>query len=143
VYFGLEQAHALAMERLHLQRGAELERQKREAGSTVLATVSHEMRTPLHAILACLTMLMDTPMNADQLELAKMVSDGSNGLLTLINDVLDLSKLELGTVELERKRFSLRGCVPGAAGGGGRRGRVARWPGMLARAGWWRRRCRW
>ncbi|MFW6052321.1 MAG: response regulator [Desulfosalsimonas sp.] len=76
------------------------------AKSQFLANVSHEVRTPLNAVLGFTDMLIDTPLNEIQLDFAKTIRNSSEALLTLINDILDFSKIESGELELEDVDFS-------------------------------------
>jgi len=79
--------------------------------SDFLASMSHELRTPLNAILGFSQVLregMVGPVNEKQAEYLEDILSSANHLLALINDVLDLSKIEAGQVELERRPFSLR-----------------------------------
>jgi len=117
VYFALEQARAITLERAHLRRAVALEKQRREAGTTFLAVMSHEMRTPLHAISACTDLLTRSrPLTEEQLDMLHTVQSSSELLRDLINDILDASKLEVGAVELEAKAFNLRGCMEDVLG---------------------------
>jgi signal transduction histidine kinase/ActR/RegA family two-component response regulator len=76
-----------------------------------LAYISHEIRTPLHAILGFAELLHDTELTADQLELLEPLRTSGLHLRSLINDTLDLSKIESGRLELEGRPFEIRGCV--------------------------------
>ena len=79
--------------------------------SEFLANMSHELRTPLNAIIGFSQVLRDEmvgPVNEKQAEYLDDISSSGNHLLSLINDVLDLSKVEAGQVELEVRPFSLR-----------------------------------
>jgi two-component system, sensor histidine kinase len=67
-----------------------------------LANMSHEIRTPMNGVIGTIDLLMDTETNEEQHSLLKMASDSGYSLLTIINDILDLSKLEAGKIEIEK-----------------------------------------
>ena len=77
------------------------------AKSQFLANVSHEVRTPLNSIIGFADLLTDTGLNSLQNEYMQIVSKSSETLMTLINDILDLSKIEAGELVLESIDFSL------------------------------------
>jgi PAS domain S-box-containing protein len=66
-----------------------------------VSMVSHELRTPLHGIIGMTRLLLDTPLSKRQLTYAQGVRDGSDALLEIVNDLLDLSKIEAGKMALE------------------------------------------
>jgi two-component system sensor histidine kinase EvgS len=66
-----------------------------------LAVMSHEIRSPMNVILSAVELLVDTPMNIQQKKYTRLASDGAKSLLTLLDNVLDISKLEAGQVKLE------------------------------------------
>ncbi|BAO44061.1 response regulator [Thiolapillus brandeum] len=79
--------------------------------SEFLANMSHEIRTPMNGILGFTDLLRSTPLNQTQAEYLDTIKTSSHNLLTIINDILDLSKLEAGKLVLEKSTFSLRQCI--------------------------------
>ena len=82
-----------------------------EEKSRILANVSHEIRTPMNVILGMANLVHESAQNEEHREYLKMIKDSASFLLTLINDLLDLSKVEAGKVELAREKFNLHGEV--------------------------------
>ncbi len=75
--------------------------------SEFLARMSHEIRTPMHAICGMADLLWKTPLTEEQREYARVFRNNSERLLNLINDILDLSKVESGYLDLEEANFDL------------------------------------
>lgn len=78
------------------------------AKSEFLASMSHEIRTPMNGILGMTNALLSTDLGEKQRENAFIIKDSGEALLRLLNDILDLSKIEAGRVELEATDFSLQ-----------------------------------
>ena len=72
-----------------------------------LANMSHEIRTPMNSILGIYTLLSQTTLTEEQKEFLEIIHIASINLLTIINDILDLSKIEAGQLKLEENPFSL------------------------------------
>lgn len=106
-----EMSHNIALEQ---QARLETEKAQREAlalaeaKSNFLSNMSHEIRTPMNGIIASSMLLKDTQLDQDQQDLNQMISDSSKGLLTVVNDILDFTKIESGKMELDPHPTDLR-----------------------------------
>ncbi|MGL1199366.1 histidine kinase dimerization/phospho-acceptor domain-containing protein, partial [Vibrio parahaemolyticus] len=77
-----------------------------QAKSEFLANMSHEVRTPLNGILGMLGLLQDEALSPTGQEFVTSAQASANHLLTIVNDILDLSKLEAGRLDIEASVFS-------------------------------------
>ncbi|MBA0686113.1 hypothetical protein Goari_013733 [Gossypium aridum] len=98
-----------------MEQNVDLDLARQEAEKAIharndfLAVMNHEMRTPMHAIIALCSLLLETELTPEQRVMIETVLKSSNLLATLINDVLDLSRLEDNNLELDIGMFDLHG----------------------------------
>ncbi|MEM1433112.1 MAG: response regulator [Pseudomonadota bacterium] len=107
------------MTRIHRQQ-LELQTANVEAAEAVavqsrfLANMSHEIRTPMNGVIGMTSLLTNTSLSEEQRNYVDIIRSSGESLLTIINEILDFSKLEAGRVELEEQDFDLEQCAADA-----------------------------
>jgi PAS domain S-box-containing protein len=94
-----------------LVRAKEAAESADRAKSEFLAVVSHEIRTPINSVINFAKLLRETSLTPDQREFVEMIHSSGTTLESLIADILDLSRIEAGKIEIEHEAFGLRDCV--------------------------------
>lgn len=103
-----ESAQELQAKNEELSTALRLAREATQIKEQFLANTSHELRTPMNGIMGMVNLLKNTPLTGDQTEYADAVSQCANDLLTIINDLLDLSQIDAGRLSLMREQFDIR-----------------------------------
>lgn len=104
----------LAEKARNLEVANELAASLARAKSVFLASISHEIRTPMSAVLGLSDALAETPLSAEQRDLARTIHDSAESLLVLLDDILHLTRLEAGRMTFEQTAFEPRALVRSA-----------------------------
>ena len=104
----IEQREKLEEELLKAKEMAEMTTKTK---SDFLASMSHEIRTPMNGIMAMASLLKNTNLDEDQKDYVDIIDFSANNLLTIINDILDISKIEAGQITLEHIDFNLHNII--------------------------------
>lgn len=106
-----QQQQALEAQLVELDRARRVAERASHTKSEFLATMSHELRTPMNGALGMLELLSRTRLDAEQRTYADIASESTHHLLTVVNDILDFSRIEQGKLKLESHWFSLAGML--------------------------------
>ena len=103
-----ESSRELQRKNEELSRALQLAKEATQLKEQFLANTSHELRTPMNGIMGMINLLLETSLTRDQQEYAEAVSQCANDLLTIINDILDVSQIESGHLSIHQSKFDVR-----------------------------------
>lgn len=106
-----EHTQTILREQENLRQAKNAAEAANSSKSDFLANMSHELRTPLNSIIGLGQLMLSTPLNEVQQEMLETIHDSSTSLLEIVNDILDISKIEASKLELEHIPFSPYRCI--------------------------------
>ena len=109
------QSETLKTQAIELEKTRDYAISSARAKSQFLANMSHEIRTPMNGVIGMVSLITETVLTNEQREYLRTIRSSSESLMAIINDVLDLSKIESGNLELEETPFVLRTVVEEAS----------------------------
>ncbi len=105
------QTHLLKINEDKLKAALEKSNEAIRVKSEFLANMSHEIRTPMNGVLGMVQLLSETELNSKQEDMVDLIKKSGDSLMIILNDILDLSKIESGNIEFENVSFNLKLCV--------------------------------
>jgi signal transduction histidine kinase/CheY-like chemotaxis protein len=106
-----ERQRSITEDRFSISRDLAASNAEINAKAEFLAKISHEIRTPMNGVLGMTELLLGTPLSVKQRDYVQTIHSAGNELLTLINEILDISKLESGQIELDDVQFDLNALI--------------------------------
>jgi len=106
-----ERQRSITEDRFSVSRDLAASNAEINAKAEFLAKISHEIRTPMNGVLGMTELLLGTPLSVKQRDYVQTIHSAGNELLTLINEILDISRLESGQIELDDVQFDLNALI--------------------------------
>ncbi|WP_417335850.1 CHASE domain-containing protein [Halobacteriovorax marinus] len=109
-----EQTHLLRENESKLEEALGKSKEAVKVKSEFLANMSHEIRTPMNGVLGMVQTLSETKLDSEQEEMVDLIKKSGDSLMIILNDILDLSKIESNKIEIENLSFNIEDCIEGA-----------------------------